>query len=167
MGKTSGRGLCVIGGVIAVLLGMAPYAAASTSSAGPTPQASVSRISNSVVPAVANGQLQSTSTPTSAANQYLTLTLTLKRTDQSGFDSYLAEVQDTSSPHYHRFLTEAELADTFGPSRSAYDSVLAWLLSQGFTDVQGSANRLTITVKGTRAQASQAFDTPITNYPSW
>ncbi len=164
VGKTSGRGLCVIGGVIAVLLGMAPYAGASTRSAGPTPQPSVSRISNSVVPAVANGQLQSTSTPASAANQQLTLTLTLNRTDQSGFDSYLAEVQDTASPRYHRFLTQAELADTFGPSRSAYDSVLAWLHSQGFADVEGSANRLTITVKGTRAQVSQAFDTRITNY---
>ncbi len=164
MEKIPGRILCVIGVVTAVVLSMAPYAAASTRSGGPPPPQNVSRISNSVVPAVANGQLQSTSTPTSAANQHLTLTLTLNRTDQSGFDSYLAEVQDPASPHYHRFLTQAGLADTFGPSRSVYDSVLAWLHSQGFTDVEGSANRLTVTVKGTRAQASQAFDTPITNY---
>ena len=43
------------------------------------------------------------------------------------------------------------------PSPQAYGAVLAWLRSQGFRLVAGSANRLTLTVRGTRRQAERAF----------
>ncbi len=45
----------------------------------------------------------------------------------------------------------------FGPTKQSYDTVLAWLTSQGFMLVQGSANRLTLTVSGNRQQAERAF----------
>ncbi len=103
-------------------------------------------------------------TPASAANQPMSFTLTLKRSDQVGFDQYLSSVQDRTSPSYRHFLTQLQLADRFGPSQSEYDSVISWLDAQGMNVVQGSTNRLTITVKGTRAQAEKVFGTPIGSY---
>ena len=93
MENISGKILCIIGVVIAVLLGMAPSAAATTNSGGPPPSPAVTRIPNSVVPVVATDQLPQFST-SNTRNQPLTLTITLNRNDQSGFDSFLSEVQD-------------------------------------------------------------------------
>src|SRR5437762_1769130 len=60
------------------------------------------------------------------ANERLTISVVLRRSDQSGFESYLRDVQDPHSPHYGRFLAQEELGERFGPAGSAYDSVLAW-----------------------------------------
>lgn len=94
----------------------------------------------------------------------LTITVVLKRTDQAGFNSYLRQVYDRSSPQHDRFLTQAQLADRFGPSVKEYDGVRTWLRSRAFKLVQGSANRLSLTVRGTRAAAERAFHTAIRDY---
>jgi Pro-kumamolisin, activation domain/Bacterial Ig-like domain (group 1) len=94
----------------------------------------------------------------------LTVTVTLRRSDQAGFERYLEQVYDRGSPLYHRFLTPAQQADRFGPSASAYSRVRAWLVLNGFRVTQSSANRLSISARGTRAAAQRAFDTPIESF---
>ncbi|HUY18285.1 MAG TPA: protease pro-enzyme activation domain-containing protein, partial [Candidatus Binataceae bacterium] len=86
------------------------------------------------------------------------------RHDQAGFDRYLHQVYDPHSKNFHHFLTQREIADRFGPSQTSYDAVLAYLKDRGFTLVEGSANRMTITVRGTRAMAEHAFATQIGDY---
>ena len=61
-------------------------------------------------------------------------------------------------------MTQDQLAARFGPSQKAYDDVLAYLQKNGFTLAQGSANRLTLTVKATRAQAEQTFAVNLDDY---
>ena len=56
------------------------------------------------------------------------------------------------------------MARRFGPSQEAYDRALAFLERSGFTLVEGSANRLTLTVRGTRSQAERAFAVEIHDY---
>src|SRR5262249_46835633 len=103
--------------------------------------------------------------PTPGADaEPLTLTVVLKHTDQDGFDRYLHDVYDPHSPAFRHFLSQREFTERFGPSQQSYDEVLAWLQSQGFTLVQGSANRLTATVTGTRQQAEGAFNLGIHDY---
>ncbi len=63
-----------------------------------------------------------------------------------------------------RFLTPRQAADRFGPSRRRYDLVLGWLRAQGLDLVEESANRLTLTVRGTRAEVERAFDVTIGEY---
>jgi hypothetical protein len=102
---------------------------------------------------------------TRAAKQApLTLTVLLSRSDQAGFDRYLHDVYDPGSPQFHHMLSQQELAARFGPNQESYDAVLAWLHAQGFALEQSSANRLTVTVKGTRRQAEQAFALRIRDY---
>jgi kumamolisin len=99
-----------------------------------------------------------------ADKEPVTLTLVLNHSDQIGFDRYLHDVYDSTSPHFRQFLDQREIARRFGPSPTAYDRVRGYLLAKGFQVVEDSANRLTITVRGTRAAAELAFEVPIRNY---
>lgn len=102
--------------------------------------------------------------PRDAGKQPITLTMVLKREHQKTFEHYLHEIYDPHSPHYHHFLTQAEIASRFGPSQKSYDAVLAYLERDGFKLVQGSKNRMTITVRGTRAIAERTFHVKIADY---
>lgn len=103
------------------------------------------------------------SRPNSGA-QPLTLTLVLRHDDQPGFERYLHELYDPHSRNFHRFLTPREIAERFGPSLKSYDSVLAFLRNRGFRLIRGSADHLTITAEGTRADAERAFALRIRDY---
>jgi subtilase family serine protease len=99
-----------------------------------------------------------------AGKQPITLTLVLNRDDQKGFEGYLHDVYNAHSLDYRHFLTQHEIASRFGPSQKSYDAVLAYLERYGFKLVQGSKNRMTITVRGTRAMAEHTFSVHIANY---
>src|SRR5579862_7551385 len=57
----------------------------------------------------------------------IAVTIVLKRDDQAGFDRYLKDVYDSHSKNFHRYLKQRQLADRFGPSRAAYNRVLAYM----------------------------------------
>src|SRR5712691_9750547 len=123
----------------------------------------LARIHDGVPAALANA----TKTPkANAGKNPLTLTIVLKRDDQQGFDEFLRGVQDPQSPTYRHYLTPREQADRFGPSKKAYDEVSGWLRHKGLRVVEGSANRLTLTVSGTRKNAEEAFGVKIDDYRS-
>src|SRR5437899_4084158 len=92
-----------------------------------------------------------------AGNDPLTLTIVLNRTDQQSFEALLRGVQDPQSPSYRHYLSPRAQAERFGPSPQAYEQVRDWLRRKGFSLVEGSANRLTLTVRATRERAQQAF----------
>ncbi len=96
--------------------------------------------------------------------QPLIITIVLKRSDQIGFQRYLHDVYDSHSPQFRQFLSPRQVSNLFGPSRRTYDDVLAWLEGKGFRLIQGSASRLTLTVRGTTAQAEDAFEIRIEHY---
>lgn len=101
---------------------------------------------------------------TPQASQPLTLTVVLNRRDEVGFQKYLADVENPMSPNHLHFLTQAQLTKRFGPSQQAYTAVLSYFQQQGFSLEQGSANRLTLTLKATRAQTEQALAVHIDDY---
>ncbi|MFZ0658100.1 MAG: protease pro-enzyme activation domain-containing protein, partial [Candidatus Binataceae bacterium] len=96
--------------------------------------------------------------------QPIALTIVLRRDKQSAFDRYLKDLRDPHSKNFRHYLTQHQIADEFGPSRDDYDSVLAYLRANGFRLVEGSENRLTLTVAGTRGDAERAFDVNIGDY---
>jgi hypothetical protein len=98
---------------------------------------------------------------TTAANQLVTLTIMLNWSDESGFQTYVKDFEDRASPNYRRSV---DLEAQFGPTEQAYQAVLTYLEQKGFALLEGSSNRLTITVSGTRSQAEQAFDVTISDY---
>jgi subtilase family serine protease len=78
--------------------------------------------------------------------------------------SVICTTSDTHSKNFHRYLTQKEIADRFGPSKTSYDRTLQYLRTNQFRLLEGSLNRLTITVRGTRKQAQRTFDVEIADY---
>jgi len=100
---------------------------------------------------------RATALPTQADPGLMTLTMTLRRDDEAGFQRYLRDVYAPGSSTFRQFLTQPQLTRRFGPSSAAYEEVRAYLRTQGFQVVSGSRNHLTITVRGTRAQVESTF----------
>jgi hypothetical protein len=140
------------------LLGASGARSPGSAAASPAGGARV-RLPGHVLPALARATR--TPTPRAAGTAPLTLTLVLRRDDQTGFERYLHDVYDPASPRHRRFLSQRELSERFGPSEHAYERVLGHLQGAGFALVEGSANRLTLTVRGTRAAAERALGVDI------
>ena len=120
------------------------------------------RLPGSVIPALARARRVAVSAP--EAHQSLTLTLVLRRTHPRRFKRYLHGLYDPRSPRYRHFLSGRALADRFGPSRAEYARVLRYLRAQGFHAVAGSADRLTVTMRASRARIERALRIHIGDY---
>jgi len=94
----------------------------------------------------------------------ITLTIILRRDDQTGFDRYLREAYDPHSKIYRHFMTQDQIANRFGPSERDFRSIVEYLRDHGLRIIAGSKNRLTLVTRGTRAQIEHAFDVRIRNY---
>src|SRR5438874_2635667 len=137
-----------IGGIALAALALAPAKSAGPKGGAMTPApAGVTRLPETLPP-----------------DMPMALTIVLNRADQSGFEKSLQAMQDPKSPSYQHYLSPREQAEHFGPSASSYSAVSEWLKQQGFKLIEGSANRLTLTVSGTREQAEKAFGVHIENY---
>lgn len=94
----------------------------------------------------------------------LTLTVVLRRADEAGFARFLEELYDRESPNFRRFLTPEQVSDRFGPYADAWDTVNRYFASEGFAIVEGSANRLTLVVRGTQAQVEHSVGVTLSSY---
>ena len=147
--------------LFSLLLGSEPTASASTNPLAESRPATF-RLPGHVLPALKKATI--VPSDVTIETKPLTLTLVLKRDDQSGFDHFLHDLYDPHSSNFHKFLTQRQIADRFGPSRADNNSVLRWMRSNGFRLERGSKSRLTITMRGTRADAERAFDVRIADY---
>ncbi len=100
----------------------------------------------------------------SAVTAPITLTVVLRRSDPAGFGAYLQDVYNPESANFRKFLSPTQVTERFGPSQSDYDAVRAHFEAQGFTLGEGSANRLTLMLNGTRTAAATALRVNIREY---
>ncbi|MGH7778985.1 MAG: protease pro-enzyme activation domain-containing protein [Candidatus Binataceae bacterium] len=94
----------------------------------------------------------------------MALTIVLRRDDQPAFDQYLHDVYDPHAESFHHYLSQRQIADRFGPTQRDYQQVLGYLEANGLSLIEGAKNRLTITVRGTRAQVERVFVLQIDDY---
>lgn len=139
-----------------------PRFAVSKAPIGADPKPGFRRLPGHVLDAVQNAKLVGANGR--AGRSRMTLTVTLNRDDQSGFEHYLAEIYDSNSAEHGNFLTQAQLADRFGPSRSTYSQVAHYLQGHGLKVTARSKNRLTMTVRGTRQEVQRIFAIGINDY---
>ncbi len=101
-----------------------------------------------------------------AATQLTSMRLVLSRStaQQSALDSYLAQLQDKSSPNYHKWLTPQQFGQLYGPADSDIAALVAWLQSHGFTVEPLSPGRNNIAFSGSVSQVEEAFHTSIHSY---
>ena len=83
---------------------------------------------------------------------------------QAELDRLLAELQDSSSPNFHRWLTPEEFGKRFGRSQEEIDMVCGWLVSQGFTVDETAKGGSWINFSGTVANVERAFHANMHDY---
>jgi len=138
-----------------MVLCSAPDSAASN-------DASAIRLQGHVLSALADARLAPKSGGASGAP--LTLTLVLRRVDEDGFQRYLADVYDPKSVEFRHFSNPQQIADRYGPSVDDYAIVRNFFTGSGFSVVEDSANRLTLTVRASRDAVESALAVRIGEY---
>lgn len=102
----------------------------------------------------------------SASTQLTHMRLVLSRTSeqQAALDHYLAQLQDKSSPNYHKWLTPEQFGKLYGPADSDVAALVAWLESHGLQLETVSKGRTNIAFSGTVSQVEEAFHTSIHSF---
>ena len=95
---------------------------------------------------------------------YVTLLLKPSPGQQAALEQLLAEQQDPSSPHYHKWLTPEQYAERFGLSPSDVAAMVSWLQSEGLAVNDIARGRHWIAFTGTAGQIGSAFHTGIRRY---
>lgn len=91
--------------------------------------------------------------------------LVLHRSPQSeaAFQQYLAQLNDPASAAYHKWLSNAEIGASYGPSTDDLARVSEWLASKGLTAHAASPDGTTMEFDGTVGKVAEAFHTGIHN----
>ncbi len=102
----------------------------------------------------------------SPATQLTNVRLVLSRTSaqEAALEQYLVQLQDKSSPNYHKWLTPDEFGKLYGPADSDIAVLVAWLQSQGLTLETISKGRTNIAFSGSVSQVEGAFHISIHSF---
>ncbi|WP_201316272.1 protease pro-enzyme activation domain-containing protein, partial [Dyella sp. EPa41] len=94
------------------------------------------------------------------------MTLVLKRSaeKQGRFDAYVKQLNNPSSPYFHKWLNAKQIGAMFGPAQSDIDQVTNWLTSQGLKVDRVLPSGMMIRFSGTSANVGRAFHTQIHSY---
>jgi len=79
-------------------------------------------------------------------------------------EDFLKQLQDQSSPNFHKYLTPEEWNARFAPSETDEQAVVDWATQQGLTITGRYPNRLMVNVEGTVDTIQKAFRTTINSY---
>jgi subtilase family serine protease len=99
--------------------------------------------------------------PGSMATGRILLVIQRSAAQQQALTQYLADVQNPSSPSFHKWLTPAQYGAAFGIGDSDLQTVESWLQAQGFKVEKVPQGRNVIQFSGTVGQVASAFHTSI------
>ena len=91
--------------------------------------------------------------------------LQMKRSPEreAALERYIAELHDSSSANFHKWLTPDQFAESYGLAQADVDTVSGWLKSRGFKVNGIQASGMMIDFSGTAGQVNQAWHTEIHN----
>lgn len=129
-----------------------------SSSAAPTPWATVSRASTPL-PA---GALPTGGDLTSAAT--VSGLITLQPADPLSLERFVDAVSTPGSPEYSHYLSAGQFGSRFGAPPATIATVVSWLHSQGITTTSVPSDDLSVQFTSSAARASTAFDVHLADY---
>jgi subtilase family serine protease len=155
-------------GVLAGALLCSTVLLAQHSTATPRITANVDELSLTTlkgnVPRLAQAQFDQGEAASSTQLTHIRLVLSRSTEQQAALDSYLAQLQDKSSPNYQKWLTPEQFGQLYGPADSDIAALVAWLESHGLQVETVSKGRTNIAFNGTVSQVEQAFHTSIHSF---
>jgi subtilase family serine protease len=116
------------------------------------------------VPHLARAEFDQGEAAPSTPLTHIRLVLSRSAEQQAALDSYLAQLQDKSSPNYHKWLTPEQFGQLYGPADSDIAALVAWLESHGLQVETVSKGRTNIAFNGTVSQVEEAFHTSIHSF---
>lgn len=101
--------------------------------------------------------------PVDDSTSFHELQLVLRRNPdaEAAAELYLQQLSDRSSPNYHKWLTNAQIGEMFGPAKQDIDTVKLWLETKGFKVNSVSPDRTVIEFTGDARLIRETFHTAI------
>jgi subtilase family serine protease len=96
--------------------------------------------------------------------QSLHFDVVLALRDRTGLQTFVQQVNDSTSASYHRFLTPEEFTTRFGPTQEDWDALVAFAKASGFQIAGGSRDAMDLRLIGTVANIEKAFHVTIGTY---
>lgn len=92
--------------------------------------------------------------------------LVLKRSSEqeAALRQLIEQQQDSTSTHYHQWLTPQAFGAEFGPADADIAAVTGWLASQGFTAIHVNEGRTLIEFSGSAGMVEHAFHSSVHRY---
>jgi kumamolisin len=91
------------------------------------------------------------------ATQTLRFDIVLPLRDRAGLQSFLQDLNDSSSPAYHQFLQPQEFTARFGPTQEDWDALVAFAKASGFEVGGGTRDSRDLWLTGSVANIEKAF----------
>ena len=98
------------------------------------------------------------------AGKRLNLAISLPARNQAALAMLLKDLYDPASPSYRKYLTPAQFAEQFGPSKKDYEAVAAFAKAHGLKVSGLHPNRLILDVEGTVPDIEKAFHVTLRTY---
>lgn len=95
--------------------------------------------------------------------EHVLLQLHRSSEQQLALDRYMTELQDKTSPNYHRWLTAPQFGEKFGVASEDLDAITKWLASHGLRVNVVYSSGMLIDFSGTAGQIREAFRTELHN----
>ena len=99
-----------------------------------------------------------------AADQKISVAVSLNLRNSAELDRTIAAVNDPHSAQYGHFLTPEQFTARFGPTTDQVSRVTDYLRTQGLSVDAVSGNHLTVDASGPAAAVEKAFGTTLQNY---
>lgn len=79
-------------------------------------------------------------------------------------ETFLKDVNDPSSPHYHQFLTQGEVNAQFDPTTDSEGRVVRWLKANGLSVTNTFPNHLIVNAQGSVSIVEHLFQISLNQY---
>jgi hypothetical protein len=98
------------------------------------------------------------------ADRQLSLAIGLPLRNREGLTNLLQRIYDPASPDYHHYLTPAEFAETFGPTKEDYEAAMAFAVAHGLAVTMTYSNRALFDAVGPVSNIESAFHVTLRTY---
>jgi hypothetical protein len=94
----------------------------------------------------------------------LNLSVGLPLRNREGLTNLLQRIYDPTSPDYHHYLTPAQFAETYGPTKEDYQAAMAFAAAHGLALTMTYSNRAMFDVVGPVSNIESAFHVTLRTY---